>query len=344
MGKRSRTLSSDGTDTRSAAEIKAEIETAETEAPPQVVTPDRAEPETQPEPTPEPAPERPTHDKATDLPLVYGNEEVEPAPEPEPAPEAEPVASEAEAEPKIGTFKTPEAQNEAYENLRRVYDKEQNVNRDLKGDVQSLREMVARLEGNVTALRQPDPAPQEPEPTSEQIADLANQDPAAYANWVANRAVQKADARVQSVEDRLAFSEKSRMQEARTQFVKDNIPELSAVITANGDESKMDPDHVDFAQKFVTLLDRFPDMANSDGKLEEAANAVRGRMLKERTQTTRMRVPKSPAKPPQPVGDVFLESTSGRAASTERKAIGKATAAEIKRQLIEDGVPVIDRS
>jgi hypothetical protein len=262
----------------------------------------------------------------------------------ESAPEETPAASEPVVEePKTGTFKTPEAVFEAYENLRRVYDKEQNENRDLKGDIQSLREQVAEMRGAVNVLNKPEPAPQEPEYTQEQIAEWLAQDPAGYANWVAEQASKKADARVRSVEEQLAFERTSRLQQERTQFALANIPELRAVADAGGDQAKMEPGHVDFVQRYTTLIEKYPDLVQSNEKMEIAANAVRMTIHQERAKTEQTRAPKSPAKPPQPAGDVFLESTSGRAATTPTKRAADMTAAELRRQLIDGGTPVLDR-
>lgn len=336
MGKKGRSFASTGEDPRSAAEIKAEIETQKAEAPAQDPTPVQPEPETQPEVSaPAPEDDRPKYDDSTGLPLLY--ESVT-----EPSPET--AASEPEAKPKIGTFKTPEAVFDAYDSLRRVYDKEQNENRDLKGELQSLREQMAEIRGGLNAMRQPEPEPRAPEPTQEQLAEWVTENPAAYARWVEERAVNRAEARVGVIEEQLETERATRIQRERADFALRAIPEIRAVAEARGDESKMERGHIEFVQRYTTLIQQFPDMAQSNEKMEMAANAVRQKLYQERTEADRTRPARSAAKPPQSAKeDVYLESASGRAATTPKAMAANMTASEIRRKLIESGMPVIDR-
>lgn len=345
---------------KTADELKRDIEAIASGKPEPEETPEPAEGESETpapaEPEPEDKPdvvERPDVDPNTGLGLLYPEPEEKTEPEESPEGKPEPAETgEATPPPDIPDdlrerFKSVDDFWKSYRHMESAFTQERQQASAREAEKQALADRLARLEGAFQE-RDKQATAEATQPTEEQIAELAQSDPAAYARWLAQVAEARANERVSKLEEQISLERNQRMIQERQDYALKQIPEIRAVHEAKGDTSKMDPDHLEFARRYTTVLDKYPDMTSTTDKMDLAANAVRMQMLREQTEKRKATAQPGAAKPkPRGAkpksGDVFLESASGRTAATGSLDLKRANAAEIRKRLKEEGIPTVER-
>ena len=345
--KRAGTYESEGTETRSADELEADLNAQEdidtqqaagevlagTEVPTEV----GSDPEV---PTTEETPEVQTEEAAVDedsgLPL---KQRV--APEPETAPEKEP--SEPKSEPAGVTpedqafldrhgFKTMEDAGKSWLSASKELNQEQAKRNELEGQLTDQGKQIAELRGYVQGAFEPE---QEPQLTDEQLSELMS-DPRRYNAYLVEQSTKSLretmGKEVEVLRDSVELEKTRALYTERAAFALKNIPELRAIQSSEEKGETPDPQYVEFGQELTTIIRTYPDMAQDNTKLVMAGEIARARVTARRSKASTPPVVTGKVKG-KSTGDVYVESAKGSTPSPSSKKFADMTADEMEKSL-----------